>query len=146
LEPCFYDVLRLREILSRLHTAGVAGSIPAAPTIYSSCFKGLWQSTMTVSVGNSHLAHPWHSEESIWPLSGSVERDITHRSGSLAIPLLVRLFQVLPMLSAGQQPQRSTWREISMWLQQKTLQENFWIAMRKRSLLDIRVMRSRHAA
>ena len=45
-----------------LHTAGVAGSNPAAPTIYFCYFKGLQRSVMTVSRRNPSLAHSWHSE------------------------------------------------------------------------------------
>ena len=45
-----------------LHTAGVAGSNPAAPTIYFCYFKGLQRSVMTVSRRTPSLAHSWHSE------------------------------------------------------------------------------------
>ena len=79
----FHDIGKVlpqeQDLVSFELTEGVTGSIPVAPTIYPPCFKGLRQLIRTVSVGNPHLAHSWHSEVSIWPLSGSVEGNITPR-------------------------------------------------------------------
>jgi hypothetical protein len=46
----FIGIPRLSVFPICLHTAGVAGSIPAAPTIYSSCFKGLRQSAISLLI------------------------------------------------------------------------------------------------